>query len=66
MSKLTAKQRSGLRSSEFALPGRRFPINDKNHARAAISMAPRALRAGHISQSQLRSIDAQARRKLGK
>lgn len=66
MSKLTAKQRSGLRSSEFALPGRRFPINDPNHARAALSMAPRALHAGSIDENQLRTIQAKAHRKLGK
>ena len=66
MSKLTTKQRSALRTSEFALPGRRFPVNDKNHARAALSMAPRALRAGSIDESQLRAIQAKAHKKLGK
>lgn len=39
--KLSAEQRNSLPDSAFALPGRRFPINDANHARAAISMASR-------------------------
>ena len=64
MSKLTAKQRSGLRSSEFALPGRRFPIEDENHARAAISMAPKSFHAGNISEEQMRAVQAKARNKL--
>lgn len=42
MAKLTAGQRKSLPSSEFALPGGRFPINDANHAHAALSMAHNA------------------------
>lgn len=39
MAKLTAKARNGLRSSTFAVPGRRaFPIPDKAHAHAALSL----------------------------
>ncbi len=39
MAKLTAKKRTGLRTSTFAVPGRRaFPVNDKAHARAALRM----------------------------
>lgn len=35
--KLTTKQRSGLRDSQFAVPSRRaFPITDPSHARAAL------------------------------
>jgi hypothetical protein len=37
MSKLTAEQRAKLPASAFALPGGRYPINDKNHARNALS-----------------------------
>lgn len=36
--KLSSKQRNRLPDSAFALPGRRYPINDINHARAALSM----------------------------
>jgi hypothetical protein len=42
MAKLTAAKRKGLAGSDFALPGRRFPIQDKNHAHAALSMAHNA------------------------
>ena len=38
MAKLTAKARGKIPSKEFAGPGRSYPINDKNHARAALSM----------------------------
>lgn len=34
---LTAKARKKLKKSTFALPGRRYPIPDKAHARAALS-----------------------------
>lgn len=35
--KLTAAKRNALAGSSFALPGRRYPINDANHARNALS-----------------------------
>ncbi len=39
MGKLTAAKRKNLKTSEFAEPKeRKYPINDKNHARAALSM----------------------------
>ncbi len=34
---LNAKTRNALASSSFALPGRRYPINDPNHARNALA-----------------------------
>lgn len=37
MAKLTTKQRDKLPSSQFALPNGRYPINDPNHARNALS-----------------------------
>lgn len=37
MTKLTAKKRSALPSSSFALAGRKYPINDPSHARNALS-----------------------------
>lgn len=37
--KLTAAARNAIPSGEFALPGRRYPINDKSHARNAIARA---------------------------
>jgi hypothetical protein len=40
VSKLTTGRRDELPGGAFALPGKRaYPINDPNHARAALSMA---------------------------
>lgn len=66
MAKMPARVRNTLPSSSFAGPGRSFPINDKSHARAAISGATRSERAGNISPSTEASIKAKARAKLGK
>ena len=35
--KLTSKGRNQIKSGNFALPGRRYPIHDKSHARNALS-----------------------------
>jgi hypothetical protein len=35
MAKLTTKQRKSLSSKSFALPGRRYPIEDRSHAQNA-------------------------------
>jgi hypothetical protein len=37
MAKLTAKTRNAIPGKDFALPGRRYPIEDKSHARNALS-----------------------------
>lgn len=37
MAKLTTSARKSLPSSVFALPGRRYPIEDKSHARNALA-----------------------------
>jgi hypothetical protein len=63
MAKLTTKARKGLSSSSFAGPGRSFPIEDKNHARAALIDVGRAK---GLSSSQKATIKAKARAKLGK
>lgn len=39
MSKLTSKARKSIPSEEFALPGRRYPIEDASHARNALARA---------------------------
>ena len=36
---LMAAERNALKSSQFALPGRHYPINDKAHARNALARA---------------------------
>jgi hypothetical protein len=37
MAELTTAKRNRLPTSTFALPGRRYPINDPNHARNALA-----------------------------
>jgi len=37
MAKLTAATRKAIPKGEFALPGRRYPIEDVSHARNALS-----------------------------
>lgn len=65
MANLTAGQRAAMPASEFALPGGRFPVNDRNHAEAALSGASRALNAGNITPAQKATVDAKADAKLG-
>lgn len=60
MARLSAKQRKALPAKDFAGPGRSFPINDKNHAKAALSMAHNA------PPSAQGKIKAMAKAKLGK
>lgn len=64
MAKLSTRKRKSLKSSEFAGPGRSFPINDRSHARAAISGASRSLHAGNITRAEAKSIQRKARDKL--
>lgn len=62
MARLTQAQRDAMPASTFAGPGRSFPINDKNHARAALSMLGRAK---GLSAAQRLKIKTRARAKLG-
>ena len=39
MAKLTTAARKKIPTSEFALPGRRYPVEDEAHARNALSRA---------------------------
>ena len=61
MAKLTTAARKKIPSGEFALPGRRYPIEDKAHARNAKARA-----AQHASPSERKVIDAKADRVLAK
>ena len=61
MSKLTAGKRRGMPKSQFAGPGKSFPVNDKTHQRSAISGATRSYNAGNISKSQENRIKSKAR-----
>jgi hypothetical protein len=64
MAKLTAAKRKAMPKKEFAGPGKSFPVNDKKHARLAISGATRSENAGNISASTAAKIKAKARAKL--
>jgi hypothetical protein len=66
MAKLDAAARKAMPNSKFALPGKRFPLNDATHQRMALSGAPRAKRAGNITASQEESIESRARNLLNK
>jgi hypothetical protein len=64
--KLTAGARKGIIESEFALPGRRFPLVDKSHDRAAISGASKSLHAGNITPADAATVVRKAKAKLGR
>lgn len=66
MAKLTTKERKKLPGKDFAGPGKSFPVEDKKHARAALSGASRSEHAGNISKAEEKRIDARANRVLGK
>ena len=62
MARLTAAKRRGLRTSTFAVPSRRaFPIPDKSHARAALSLIRHAK-----SPAEKAAIRGKANRMLGR
>jgi hypothetical protein len=63
--KLTASARKKIPASKFAGPGRSFPIEDKNHARAALSMVGRSEAKGNVSASAAAKIRHRAKEMLG-
>lgn len=66
MSKLTTKARNALSTSQFAGPGRSYPLPDKNHARNALARVAQQVNAGKIAPSTAAKVKAAANRKLGK
>jgi hypothetical protein len=64
MTKLTTKSRDKLPARDFAGPGKTYPIEDKAHAANAKARAAQAVKAGRMSKSQEKSIDAKANKKL--
>lgn len=65
MAKLSKGARAKLPAKAFAGPGRSFPVPDKAHAKAAILLAPKAVKSGSITPAQKTTIDNKARKKLG-
>jgi hypothetical protein len=66
MAKLTAKTRGALPKTQFAGPGRSYPVPDKSHAANAKARATQAVNAGRMSSSERAKIDAKANKVLGK
>lgn len=63
--KLTAEERDALPDSAFALPGRRYPIPDASHARAALSRASEMYNRGDLTEEELTIIQRKAHAMLG-
>jgi hypothetical protein len=61
MSELTTKKRNKLKDTQFALEKqRKYPIEDKAHARAAKSRASQMKNKGKLSSAEKAKIDAKA------
>lgn len=67
MAKLTAEKRKAIPKKEFGLPGeRKYPMEDKAHARNAKSRASEMEKKGKLSMDSKKKIDAKADKVLGK
>ncbi|MCJ2052319.1 hypothetical protein [Methylobacterium sp. J-070] len=67
MAKLTTKDRKELPKKDFALPeDKRFPIDDKAHARNAKARSAQSVKAGNLSKADKKKVDAKADKVLGK
>lgn len=65
--RLSVKQRKKLAASKFALPKvRKYPIEDRGHAKNAKARASEMEHKGAISKSTKLKIDAKADKVLGK
>lgn len=61
MSKLSTEARKDLPKGKFALPNeKRFPVEDKAHARNAKARASQAEKAGHLSKADKAKVDKKA------
>jgi hypothetical protein len=66
MSKLTTATRKKLPDSAFALPGGRYPIEDKAHARDAKARAAQGYNSGRLSAAEKAQVDQKADAVLAK
>ncbi len=64
--KLTAAARKSIPASKFALPGGRYPVEDKSHAANAKARATQQVAKGNLSAAQAATIRRKADRVLGK
>ena len=67
MAELRAKTRNKLSGKDFAEPEKRkYPIEDKPHARNAKARASQAVKAGRMSKAEETRIDRKADAVLGR
>ena len=67
MAELSTNTRKKLPDSKFAEPDKRkYPIEDKAHARNAKARASQAAKAGRMSKAEEKRIDRKADAVLGK
>lgn len=66
MAKLTAAQRKQIPPENFALPGGRYPVENKPHAANAKARASQQFARGMLSAGEKSTVDAAANRVLGK
>jgi hypothetical protein len=66
MAKLTTAARKKIPDSKFALPGGRYPVEDKAHARDAKARASQQEHAGNLSAADKAKVDRKADAVLGK
>jgi len=60
MAKLTTRARKNLPAADFALPGGRYPVEDKAHARDAKARASQALNSGNLNAAEKAKVDRKA------
>jgi hypothetical protein len=65
MAVLTAAIRKRMPGSQFAGPGKSFPVEDKIHAQKALQFVGRSETAGNITPMQAAIIKRKAKAKLG-
>jgi hypothetical protein len=66
MTKLSTASRKALPKSDFALPGGKYPVEDKAHARDAKARASQQQSKGNLSASDKAKVDRKADAVLGK
>lgn len=66
MAKLSTGQRKNLPQSDFALPGGRYPVEDKAHARDAKARASQQVKRGNLSAANQAKVDRKADAVLGR
>lgn len=65
MAKLSTAQRDKMPAKDFALPGGRYPVEDRTHAANAKARASQQYAKGKLSAAEKAKVDAAANKKLG-